>query len=325
MNFRQFEALYWIAHLGSFHAAARHLHTSQPAISARIRELEQELGVTLFDRTERKVRPTPKGHELLRYAAQMMGIAAEIRQRVGTREALTGRVRLGVPSISALTWLPRLLDHVAHTYPGLIVEFSVESSEVLDEQMQQGQLDVAVLAGPVVSPKVTAESLGHVTLAWLCSPRLTLPPRVLGAADLALWPVITDRPGSHLHGAAMDWFRAEGVAPARHHGCSSLPTRIQLAVQGVGIALASPSAASRELSHGTLRLVETVRPPPSLEYVIAYSAVGLEAGGRLVADIAKGLIAQKPDLQAYYSAISIVDDKRNLSFSDEIADFDNSA
>ena len=248
----------------------------------------------------------------------MMAIAAEIQQRVGTREALTGRVRLGVPGISALTWLPPLLERVARTYPGLIVEFTVESSEVLDEQMQQGLLDVAVLAGPVVSPKVTAESLGHVALAWLCSPRLDLPPRMLGAADIALWPVITDRAGSHLHGAAMDWFRAEGVEPARHHGCSSLPTRIQLAVRRVGIALASPSAASRELSHGTLRLVETTRPPPSLEYVIAYSSVGLEPGGRLVADMAKALIAQKPDLQAYYSAIGIEIDNANLSTQRDI-------
>jgi DNA-binding transcriptional LysR family regulator len=325
MNFRQFEALYWIARLGSFHAAARHLHTSQPAISARIREMEQQLGVTLFDRSERKVRPTPKGHEMLRYAAQVMAIAAEIQQRVGTREALTGRVRLGVPSISALTWLPHLLRRVARTYPGLIVEFTVDSSEILDEQMQHGLLDVAVLAGPVASPKVTAESLGRVALAWLCSPRLDLPLGTLGAADIALWPVITDRAGAHLHGAAMDWFRAEGVEPARHHGCSSLPTRIQLAVRGVGIALASPSGASRELAHGTLRLVETTRPPPSLEYVIAYTAVGLEPGGRLVAEMAKALIAQKPDLQAYYSAVGIDDDNANLSNGDILGDIDNNA
>jgi DNA-binding transcriptional LysR family regulator len=325
MNFRQFEALYWIARLGSFHAAARHLKTSQPAISARIREMEQLLGVTLFDRSERKVRPTPKGHELLPYAAQMMAIAAEIQQRVGTREALTGRVRLGVPSISALTWLPPLLDRVARTYPGLIVEFTVDSSEILDEQMQNGLLDVAVLAGPVVSAKVTTESLGRVALAWLCSPRLDLPIGTLGAADIALWPVITDRAGTHLHGAAMDWFRSEGVEPTRHHGCSSLPTRIQLAVRGVGVALASPSAASRELAHGTLRLVETTRPPPSLEYVLAYSAVGLEPGGRLVAEMAKALIAQKPDLQAYYSAFGIDDDNHNLSNTEIFAEIDNNA
>jgi DNA-binding transcriptional LysR family regulator len=259
----------------------------------------------------------------LRYAAQVMAIAAEIRQHVGTREALTGRVRLGVPSISALTWLPHLLRQVARTYPGLIVELSVESSEILEDQMQLGRLDVAVLAGPVASPKVTAEPLGRVALAWLCSPRLNLPFGTLGAADIALWPVITDRAGSHLHGAAMAWFRAEGVEPACHHGCSSLPTRIRLAARGVGIALASPSAASRELAQGSLRLVETTRPPPSLEYVIAYTSLGLEPSGRLVAELAKALIAQKPDLQAYYSAASIEDDNQDLSKEQIFADIDN--
>jgi molybdenum-dependent DNA-binding transcriptional regulator ModE len=134
MNFRQFEALYWIARLGSFHAAARHLHTSQPAISARIREMEQQLGVTLCDRSERKVRPTPKGHEMLRYAAQVMVIAAEIQQRVGTREALTGRVRLGVPSISALTWLPHLLRRVARTVLGEITSDNVRVTAMHPDQ-----------------------------------------------------------------------------------------------------------------------------------------------------------------------------------------------
>jgi hypothetical protein len=96
-------------------------------------------------------------------------------------------------------------------------------------------------------------------------------------------------------------------------------------VRGVGVALASPSAASRELAHGTLRLVETTRPPPSLEYVLAYSAVGLEPGGRLVAEMAKALIAQKPDLQAYYSAFGIDDDNHNLSNTEIFAEIDNNA
>ncbi len=65
MNFRQFEALYWIGRLGSFHAAARQLRTLQPAISARIRELELELRVLIFDRADRRLRPTAKGLELL--------------------------------------------------------------------------------------------------------------------------------------------------------------------------------------------------------------------------------------------------------------------
>jgi DNA-binding transcriptional LysR family regulator len=302
VNFKQFEALYWIARLGSFHAAARHLNTSQPAISARMRQMEHQLGVKLFDRSEHKARPTAKGQELLHYAAQLMAIASEISQRVGTREALAGRVRLGVTSVPALTWLPSLLERMARTYPGIVIEFTVDSSEVLHDQVENGQLDVVVVAGPLASTKVTVEALGLVPMAWLSSPKLNLPVQLMTAAEVALWPVISDRNGSHLYAAAMEWFRGEGVEPRQHHGCSSLPTRIHLATRGLGIALAAPSAASRELARGTLQLVATLRPPPVLEYVIAYSSMGLSPSTRIVAEAAKSLIGQKPDLQAYYSA-----------------------
>ena len=300
MNFRQFEALYWIARLGSFHAAARHLETSQPAVSARIRELEQELGVAVFDRSGRKVKLTAKGHELTHYAAQVMAIASEIRQRIGTKEALAGHVRLGVPGIAAMTWLPALLDRVARTYPGLTVEFTVDSSEILCDMLERGGLEVAVMARPPGTPAVTTEKLGQVQMVWLCSPSLVLPSHPVSAVELAVWPVITDRNGSHLHGVAMEWFRSEGVEPARHHGCSNLPTRIHLALSGMGVALASPLAASRELADGRLRQVATVRPAPVLEYVIAYADIGLSPAGRLIAEMAKSLILQRPDFQSYY-------------------------
>jgi DNA-binding transcriptional LysR family regulator len=93
MNLKQLEAFYWIARLGSFHAAARHLKMRQPSVSARVRELERHLGIALFDRSGRSVRLTTKGRELLSYADQMLQLAGEVEQRVGSRAAPTGRVR----------------------------------------------------------------------------------------------------------------------------------------------------------------------------------------------------------------------------------------
>ncbi len=304
LNFRQFEALYWIARLGSFHAAARHIGTSQPAISKRVRDMEEQLGVNLIDRSERQMRLTAKGQELLQYATRIMAISSEIQQRVGTSAAITGRVRLGVTGIPALTWLPVLLERVARTTPGVVVEFTVDTSETLHRQIERGRLDVAVLAGPVAMAKLRTEALGRVPMAWLASPKLELPVNPLSAADLALWPVITDRDGSHLHAAAMEWFRADGVEPARHHGCANLSTRIQLAVEGLGVALASAVAATRELTQGSLLVVQTRRTPPHLDYVIAYPDISPSSAVRMVAGMVKTLIEQKPDLQSYYAAMA---------------------
>ncbi len=302
MNFRQYEALYWIGRLGSFHAAARHLKTSQPAISARIRDLEQSLGVILFERTDRGVQLTLKGRDLLQYAAQLVSLAAEIQQKVGTQQALSGRVRLGVTNIHALTWLPRLIERISQSHPGVLVEVAIDTSETMQALMERGQLDVAVLAGPIESSNLVTEPVGRVANVWVASPKMNLPHEVLSARDLAVHPIISDRPGTHLHTATMEWFRSEGVEPQRHHSCSLLPTRIHLAVQGVGVALAARSAIDRELAQGCLEILTTQRPAPELNYVIAYSDIGLSPCGQVVVEATRSLIGQKPDLESYYTA-----------------------
>jgi DNA-binding transcriptional LysR family regulator len=302
MNFQHYEALYWIDRLGSFHAAARHLGTSQPAISGRIRDLELELGIMLFDRSQRKVRPTPKGHELLQFASQLMDIAEEIRRRAGAREVVAGHVRMGVTGMAALTWGRTLVERMSVSHADVRIELLVETSEILSEQIEEGNLDVAVLAGPISSTKVGSESLGRVPLSWIASPKLGIPSRPIAAAELAAWPIISDRPGTYLHSAAMAWFRSDGVEPRLHHACSSLPNRVQLAAQGLGVAFAARSAASRELQQGTLQLLATLRPTPEIEYFMAIPLYGSTSAARIVAETAKLLIAQKPDLESYYSA-----------------------
>jgi DNA-binding transcriptional LysR family regulator len=301
MHFRQFEALYWIGRLGSFHAAARHLRTSQPAISARIRELELQLSVPIFDRSERRARLTAKGRELLRYAEKVVTIAAEIRALAGEREALTGRVRLGVTAVSAVSWVPELLGRVAQDFPRITVEITVETSDVLLWQTARDELDLAVMLGPIASPKVQSETLGQVSLGWLASPRLDLPETPMSAADIASFPVIIDRAGTHLYDRAMNWFRAEGVEPGRHHASSALSTRIELAVRGIGIALAATAAAEREIARQTLRIVATTRPMPALEYNLTWPKSGHSPAARVVADLVRVAVIGKGGLEQIYA------------------------
>jgi DNA-binding MarR family transcriptional regulator len=112
MNFRQLESFLTIAELGSFAAAADRLCVTQSTISARIQELEQILGVELFDRSQRTARLTLKGRELIGYAEQIVDLASEIRRRVGSKDALAGVVRVGVAELVAISWLPNLVNAV---------------------------------------------------------------------------------------------------------------------------------------------------------------------------------------------------------------------
>lgn len=297
MNFKQFEAFYWIARLGSFHAAARHLKMSQPSVSARVRELERHLGVPLFDRGGRTARLTPTGRELVGYADQMLQLAGEVEQRIGSRAALVGRVRFGVTSIPAVTWMPRLMRRLARAYPGIEAEFAVETSEIMRTLLHTGELDLAFLAGPSADPSLVAEHLGGVAMAWLASPSLGLPSGALEPADLADLAVITDSRGSVLYQLAQAWFRNGGVEPRRHHACSSLPTRIALAAAGLGIAIAPPTVAAREIADGQLRLLATEPVLPPLPYVVAIAGGAPSPAVLALLDLAREAIRDEPDFR----------------------------
>lgn len=301
MNISQLETLIWVARLGSFRAASRHLKMTQPAVSARIRELERELGVELFDRSLRAVRLTAKGHELLQYAEQIVTLASQIQHQVGHDQAIAGRVRLGVTSIPARTWLPRLIHTVRRAYPGVSLEILVESSEHLGEELLRGELDVAFLAGPFRSPNMRTDVIGQVSMSFLASPDLQIPQTPLTPKDLETYPIISAPRGSHLHNLASEWFREGGAQLRINHACSSLTTRIMLAAAGVGVAIVSPASAARELSEGRLQVVNTTVPLPSLEYVVAFPQVAVAPAVQVIASLAKQLIAEKPDIHFYYS------------------------
>lgn len=283
-----------IVRAGGFHAAARRLEVAQPSVSARLKELEALLGVSLIERGGRALRLTPEGRELLDYAERILALGREAVERVGARDRPAGRVRLGLTAIPAVTWLPRLVARLERLHPSIRLEFVVEASEVLAGLLRAGALDLACLAGPLELAGVRVEPLGSVAMGWLAGPGLDLPPGPLGPAELARVPLITDTPGSHLHAIALDWFRGQGVEPARHHACSSLPTRIRLAALGLGLAMAPAAVARRELAEGSLRLLATSPPLPGLAYLLAVAGEPPTPAAAAVAELARRAMAEEP-------------------------------
>src|SRR5258706_10696457 len=91
----QLEAFRWICRLGTFHAAAEHLHLAQPSVSQRIRELESALDARLFERRGNGARLTAEGEILLRYAEQGLSLFDEMEDRLSTGDPLQGSPPLG--------------------------------------------------------------------------------------------------------------------------------------------------------------------------------------------------------------------------------------
>ena len=132
-----------VAELGSFTRAAEQLGYSQPTISFQIRQLEEELGVQLFDRINHTIALTGQGREVLTYAQQICQRARELQQHVRQETELHGTVRVGMAD-SLCSWLmDGPFAALRRDHPGLSLQITTASTEDLLHLLDQNQVDLA--------------------------------------------------------------------------------------------------------------------------------------------------------------------------------------
>lgn len=271
MNMKQLETFYWVERLGSFSAVAERLHATQSTISMRIQELEQSLGVKLFDRSHRLARLTPKGKELLPYVRQLVEITGEIQQRVTPSDKLSGVIKVGVVEIIASAWLPAFIREVQERYPKVSLELEIALSFDLIEKLRSGSLDVIFSAGKPPGGNYASAALGAIELEWMASPALGIPEEVIGARDLREWPFITLNRNSIHHARIASWMKQNELKPRRVIECNSMTVAATLVMAGVGVTLLPPANYRRELAEGVLRILRTPTPMPPMDVFAMYA------------------------------------------------------
>ncbi|THD81165.1 LysR family transcriptional regulator [Aliigemmobacter aestuarii] len=143
---RQLQFFVAAAEQGSVSGAARVLSISQSSVTEAIRSLEDDLGVTLFERQAKGLRITHKGSAFLRHARQILGDVARARDAFrGEAEQTTGRLSLGVTSLVAGYVLSDILARFRRAYPQVELNVIEDSGDYLQHLLIGGELDVAVL------------------------------------------------------------------------------------------------------------------------------------------------------------------------------------
>ncbi|MBS0219650.1 MAG: LysR family transcriptional regulator [Proteobacteria bacterium] len=255
----QFETFYWVARLGSFHAAARHLRLTQPTISARIRELEASLAVNLFDRVHQRAEITAAGRDVLVRARQILRLASDLDRALHKRDPMRGLLRLGAVESVALMVLPELLSRLKSSFPDLRVELTVDVGTLLSRKLNARQLDLAIVTDPEPNDRVVAKKVGSIQLGWIASPRLVLPKGELGPADLAPLQIITNPEPSTLHTIIMEWFGQAGFEPEHISACNSHMLMSQLVCAGHALAILPVRTLRSDIRSGRLKVL-TTRP-----------------------------------------------------------------
>jgi len=172
MTLKQLEAFYWAATCRNFSIAAERVNLSPSSLSKRLAELENSLGVQLFARSGRSADLTPSGAQLLPRIRELLRSAAELQQTATHGQGLHGRCRIGVGELSGLTWLPKLVHEVTKRHPDLQLEPYVDIGEVLEQRIEDGELDCAVIAGAPSSTRLASEWVAEARFVWAASPAL---------------------------------------------------------------------------------------------------------------------------------------------------------
>jgi LysR family hydrogen peroxide-inducible transcriptional activator len=147
MNLRDLRYVVAVEEHGHFGRAAQACFVSQPTLSGQIRSLEEELGVTLFERTTKSVRPTAAGARIAALARTLLEQAGAIEDAAReSRDPMSGTLRLGVIPTVAPYLLPLVLGPMRKRYPRLGLVLAESLTQVLLERLQEHRIDAAIIA-----------------------------------------------------------------------------------------------------------------------------------------------------------------------------------
>lgn len=266
MTLKQLEAFYWAASCANFAIAAERLHLSVSSLSKRISELEEALGVALFDRSGHRAALSDAGQALLPRALALLDDAAAIRAAFAPGGGLVGRCRFGVGELSALTWLPRFIAQARAQHPRLVLEPYVDVGAVLENRVDKGELDFAIIAGRSSRHAILSLPIAQASFAWMAAPALVGPGQ--GAAELlaAGQPIVALPPSAGTTRLIDDWLLARRIVAVERIACNNWGAIAGMLIASVGVGILPEGWSRKLVAQGLLIPLVDPEPPAPLTY-----------------------------------------------------------
>lgn len=247
-HLRYFAAVAETCHFGQ---AADQLHVAQPALSYAIRQLEDELNVTLFNRTTRQVSLTPAGEFLKLEVARILAGVDDAER--GVRRIAAGRsglLRVGLTGTAAFSHLPRLARMLRQELPGVAMEIQADVLTPMQcEQLRSGALDVGVLRPPAVGDDIELRIIDvePLVLAVAADHRLAAEP-VVSLTDLRSESFVAYASrDSAVNDAVLRSCKRAGFVPHREHSAPGTAVLLALVAAGFGVAVLPASVRALPL------------------------------------------------------------------------------
>jgi len=252
MNLRDLRYLVSLAEHRHFGRAATECFVSQPTLSTQLRKLEDALGVTLIERSPRRIMLTPAGEDIVARARTILRDVDQLKDAARrTHDPETGSIRLGLFPTLGPYLLPHAVARLRARFPSLELLLVEEKSDELLVRLRDGRLDAALLALPVPDAQLHVESLFREPFVLAVpSAHANARRRSLRLRDLRNESLLLLEEGHCLRDHALDVCTSAGAAERAGFRATSLETLRQMVAAGVGstllpqLAIAAPVPAS---------------------------------------------------------------------------------
>ncbi len=256
MDFKQLRSFVAVADCGSFTLAAARLYTSQPTVSAHIRQLEEELQQRLFLRTTKSLSITPRGRELYDYAVQVLSLQDRLLSGWQQQSHI---ISLSVSTIPSAYILPELLPRFSALCPDVLFDIHQTDSAGVLRALRSGLCDLGLAGMSCAEDSLVFTPFYHDAMVLIApnTPEFSAARADSTPIDVLLrtHPLLLREAGSGSQKCVDDYFQFLGLAPdalrvtARLNDQESIKN---LVAAGLGLAIVSEKAIEREQTRGDL-------------------------------------------------------------------------
>ncbi|SLN49992.1 Hydrogen peroxide-inducible genes activator [Roseovarius litorisediminis] len=259
-HLRYFQALSLHGHFGR---AADTCSISQPALSVQIKELEETLGITLFERGPRQVRLTSFGEEFAMRAREILRAVDDLADLARTsRDVLIGRLRIGIIPTIAPYLLPRIIGDLTQKHTGLDIHVRETMTEKLIHELTEGRLDTAIVALPISEPSLTEVALFKENFVFV-RPQEDAEKPVPSSEKLREMRLLLLEEGHCFRDQALSFCNIRSGLPREGLDGSSLSTLVQMVGAGIGVTLIPEMAVPIETRSASVSVAQFKNPQPS--------------------------------------------------------------
>ena len=219
MNPKQALYIRTIADCGSLTGAAKKLYVSQPSLSQMLRQIEEEIGLSLFDRSSSPFRVTYAGEMYLAAADAMLAINDQLEKQLREiKDDHSGRLRLGISVQRSMQILPKVIPAFRQMYPNVTLDLTERGSARLEELLQKGTIDLAFAAMESTGTNLVYELIEQETIGILAASDTKIVARIepgtpITLADAEGETFVSLREGHSIRVVQDKLFRRSGFHP----------------------------------------------------------------------------------------------------------------